>query len=55
MAKNVFKKKKGNKGKQLSQEALQIAEKEKRKAGEKKRYTHLDVEFQRITEREKKA
>jgi len=51
------KKKKCNKVKWLSEEALQIAEKkEKRKAkGEKERYTHLNAEFQRIERRDKKA
>ena len=41
----------------MSEEALQIAEK-KREAkgnGEKERYTHLNVEFQRIARRDKKA
>ena len=41
----------------MSEEALQITEK-RRKAkdkGEKKRYTHLNVEFQRIARREKKV
>ena len=41
----------------LSEEALQIAEK-RRKAegkGEKKRYTQLNAEFQRIARRDKKA
>ena len=45
------------KGKWLSEEALQIAEK-RRKAkgkGEKKRYTLLNAEFQRIARRDKKA
>ena len=45
------------KTKWLSDKALQIAEK-RRKAkgsGEKQRYTHMDVEFQRIARREKKA
>ena len=40
----------------MSEEALQIAE-ERREAkgkGEKKRYTHLNAEFQRIVKREKK-
>ena len=44
------KKEKCKKAKRLSEEALQIAEK-RRKAkgkGEKERYTHLNVEFQRI-------
>ena len=41
----------------LSEEALQIAVK-RRKAkgkGEKKRYTHLNAEFQRIARKDKKA
>ena len=45
------------KGKWLSEEALQIAEK-KREAkgkGEKERYTRLNAEFQRIARRDKKA
>ena len=37
------------KGKWLSEEALQIAEKREVKGkGEKERYTHLNAEFQRI-------
>ena len=45
------------KAKWLSEEALQRAEKrrEAKGKGEKKRYTHLNVEFQRITRRDKKA
>ena len=40
----------------MSEEALQIAEKRKVKGkGEKERYTHLSVEFQRIARRDKKA
>ena len=41
----------------LSEEALQIAEKrrEVRGKGGKERYTHLNVEFQRIARRDKKA
>ena len=41
----------------LSEEALQIAEKrrEVKGKGEKERYTHLNVEFQRIAKRDKKA
>ena len=49
--------KKCKKAKWFSEEALQIAEK-KREAkgkGEKKRYTHLNAEFQRIARRDKKA
>ena len=39
------------KGKWLSEEALQIAETrgEGKDKGEKERYTHLNAEFQRIT------
>ena len=45
------------KGKWLSEEALQIAEKrrEAEGKGEKERYTHLKAEFQRIPRRDKKA
>ena len=41
----------------MSEEALQITEKrrEAKGKGEKKRYTHLNAEFQRIARREKKA
>ena len=41
----------------MSGEALQIAEKrrEAKSKGEKERYTHLKVEFQRIAKRDKKA
>ena len=40
----------------MSEEALQITEKrrEAEGKGEKERYIHLDVEFQRITRRDKK-
>ena len=40
-----------------SEEALQITEKrrEAKGKGEKERYTHLNVEFQRIARREKKV
>ena len=48
--------KKCQKAKWLSGEALQIAVKTKAKSkGEKKRYTHLNAEFQRIARRDKKA
>ena len=49
--------KKCKKAKWLSEEALQIAVKrrEVKSKGEKKRYTHLDAEFQRIARRDKKA
>ena len=45
------------KGKMVSEEALQIAEKRKeaKGKGEKERYTHLNAEFQRIARRDKKA
>ena len=49
------KKKKCNKAKWLSEEALQIAVKRSQKQGEKERYTHLNAEFQRIARRDKKA
>ena len=41
----------------MSEEALQIAEKRRQDKGkgEKKRYTHLNAEFQRIARRDKKA
>ena len=41
----------------MSKEALQIAEKrrEAKGKGEKERYSHLNVEFQRIARRDKKA
>ena len=55
--KTIPKKKKCKKAKWLSEEALQIAEKrrEAKGKGEKKRYTHLNAEFQRIARRDKKA
>ena len=45
------------KGKRLSEEALQIAEKSRefKGKGEKERYIHLNAEFQRIARRDKKA
>ena len=45
------------KAKWLSEEALQIAEKKRevKGKGKKERYIHLDVEFQRIARRDKKA
>ena len=41
----------------VSEEALQIAEKrrEAKGKGEKERYTHLNVQFQRVAKRDKKA
>ena len=55
--KTIPKKKKCKKAKRLSEEALQIAVKrgEAKGKGEKKRYTHLNGEFQRIARRDKKA
>ena len=55
--KTIPKKKKCKKAKWLSEEALQIAEKRIEAKGkwEKERYTHLNVEFQRIARRDKKA
>ena len=49
--------KKCPKAKWLSEEALQIAGKrrEAKSKGEKKRYSHLNAEFQRIARRDKKA
>ena len=45
------------KAKWLSEEALRIAGKrrEVKSKGEKKRYSHLNAEFQRIARRDKKA
>ena len=55
--KTIPKKKKCQKAKWLSQEALQIAEKrrEAKGKGEKERYTHLNAEFQKKARRDKKA
>ena len=57
MIKTIPKKKKHRKAKWLSEEALQIAEKrrEAKGKGEKERYSHLNAEFQRTAERDKKA
>ena len=56
MIKTIPKKKKCKKAK-WSEEALQIAEKrrELKNKGEKKRYTHLNSEFQRIARTDKKT
>ena len=53
--KTISKKKKCKKAKQLSDESLQIVEKrrEAKDKGEKKRYNHLNAEFQRIARRDK--
>ena len=55
--KTIPRKKKCKKAKWLSGEALQIAEKRKdtKGKGEKERYTHLNMEFQRIARRDNKA
>ena len=55
--KTIPKKKKCKKAKRLSEEALQIAvtRREAKNNGEKERYKHLNVEFQRIARRDKKA
>ena len=55
--KTIPQKKKCKKATWLSEEALQIAEKrrETKGKGEKKRYVHLNAEFQRISRRDKKA
>ena len=55
--KTIPKKKKSKKAKWLSEEALQITVKrrEAKGRGEKKRYAHLNAEFQRIARRDKKA
>ena len=54
--KTTPKKKKCKKAKWLSKEALQIADKrrEVKGKGEKERYMHLNTEFQRIAQRDKK-
>ena len=53
--KTISKKKKCKKARWLSEKALQIAVKrrEAKIKGEKERYTHLNVEFQRIARRDK--
>ena len=55
--KTIPKKKKCKKAKWLSEEALKIPVKirEVKSKGEKKRYTHLNAEFQRIARRDKKV
>ena len=55
--KTIPKKKKCEKAKWLSEEALQIAVKRRKvkSKGEKERYTHLNADFQTILRREKKA
>ena len=55
--KTIPKKKKCQKAKWLSEEALQITERrrEAKGKGEKERYTHLNAEFQRIEKRDKET
>ena len=55
--KTITKKKKCKKAIWLSEEVLQIAEerREAKSKGEKERYSHLNADFQRIAERDKKA
>ena len=55
--KTIPKKKKCQKAKWLSEDALQIAEKRRdvKGKGQKERYTHLNAECQRIARRDKKA
>ena len=55
--KTIPKKKKCEKAKWLSEQALQIAVKRRdvKGKGEKERNTHLNAEFQRIAKRDKKA
>ena len=57
MIKSTLKEKKCKKAKWLSEEALQIPEKRRQAKGrgEKERYTHLNAEFQRVAQRDKKA
>ena len=55
--KTIPRKKKCKNAKWLSEEALQTAKRrrEVKGKGEKERYAHLSIEFQRITQRDKKA
>ena len=57
MIKIIPKEKKWKKGKMVSEETLQIAEKrrEVKGKGEKERYTHLNADFKRIASRDRKA
>ena len=57
MTKTIPNKKKCNKAKWLSEEALQIAEESRKVKGkvERETYTQLNAEFQRIAGRDKKA
>ena len=55
--KTIHKKKKCREPKELSEEALKIAEKRREVKGKRKKekYTHLNAEFQRIARRDKKV
>ena len=55
MIKTIPKKNKCKKAKWLSEEALQIAEREAKDPQGKERYTHLNAEFQRIAREDKKG
>ena len=57
VTKTLPKKKNWKKGKWLSEENLQIADKRKdaKGKGDKERYTQMNVEFQSISGRDKKA
>ena len=57
MIKTIPKKKECKKAKWLSEEGLQMANERRDAKGnsEKKRYTHLNAEFQRIARRDKKT
>ena len=55
VTKTTPKKKKCKKAKQLSEEALQIAEKRSERQRRKGKIYHLNAEFQRIARRDKKA
>ena len=57
VTKTISNKNKCKKAKQLSEEALQIAEKRRqvKGKGKKERYIYLNAEFQRIARRDKKA
>ena len=57
MTKTIPKKKKCKKAKWLSEDVLKIAEERREVKGkaERKRYTQLNAEYQRIARRDKKA
>ena len=55
MIKTILKKKKCKKPKWFSEEALQIAVKRREAKREKQQFTYLNVDFQRVARRDKKA